>query len=202
MNPTTSLLFVSCPKISHHYIPNYNSRCATQFQVVSVTLLLAVEQGYGMPASTARPSENKMDMKEKMEHSFNKTVEKVVETKMILLDVMGRSFNKTVDIVMGAKQHLKGAGEAAHQKVAETVNKTVDFYQDLKQDLVEYKRAKAMAKEAARHPPIPVVFVTPDFFDTPTINSPPVQAFSASKASETPVSALPYTPYGPPNPTY
>lgn len=122
-----------------------------------------------------RHNETKAELKEKMEQTFNKTVDVVVAGKMFVLDLMGRSFNKTVDALMGAKEHLKDVKVVVHNKLVEAYSKTADLVEDFKQDVDDYKRAKAEENRQNSQPSTKIVFVARDFLDVPTINTQPTE---------------------------
>ena len=195
-----------------------------EFQIAVLCLLMTIQSCQGMSLKNdanktiEASNKNTANVKEEMEHKFNRTVEKVVEAKMFLLGVLAHTFNKTVDKLMEAKQQIENikkgikvkfssaVNQTGHkweemkkkkqdikedikEKFAVTVDQTGHKVEEMKHDLHDYK----MTKASARHQPTPVVFVTRDFMaipEFPIVNYVPTQPLVPFIPSEAPVEAI------------
>ena len=143
-------------------------------------------------------NDTRADFKDSVELKFNKTVDKVVEAKMLTLDFLGRSFNKTVDVLVGATYQLKDVKNVAEQKILDAYNKTAEIIEDFKEDVSDYKQAKAASKSHKPH--TKVVYVPSDFLDgIPTINGLPRAPLSTGEPSSKNFSDLPVNSYSSPS---
>ena len=92
---------------------------------------------------------HKTNVKEEMEQKFNHTVEKVVEAKMFLLGVLAHSFNKTVDKLMETTQQIKELKEDIKHKFSSAVNRTGHKWEEMKKEKQDIKNKFAFTVDSA-----------------------------------------------------
>ena len=92
---------------------------------------------------------HKTNVKEEMEQKFNHTVEKVVEAKMFLLGVLAHTFNKTVDKLMETTQQIKELKEDIKHKFSSAVNKTGHKWEEMKKEKQEINNKFAFTVDSA-----------------------------------------------------
>ena len=90
---------------------------------------------------------HKTNVKEEMEQKFNHTVEKVVGAKMFLLGVLAHTFNKTVDKLMETTQQIKELKEDIKHKFSSAVNKTGHKWEEMKKEKQEINKRIGINKK-------------------------------------------------------